>query len=205
MSTKLKISLIFIAIVIAIGFFISNVFNKDNNSDDEIQSEEQREDYENNNFNDNDDEVTHDLEDSVEEEVEEEVIEGYTEPDFNEIFIEKFGDENLTEASNAAGIAVGLWILGEANEEKWLEVVTAQYYKENIKNTVVSDGNITKNIDSIVVSPSQPTQENEMVFAVSAQWDVYVGVEKVSEQRKLFEVFVVEENGQWKVHDMMMY
>lgn len=134
------------------------------------------------------------------EEKKETRIGGPTEPDFENEFKEKYGIDQVNQAKEAAGMAIGLWILDQNNESEWLNIATEDFYINNVFDNAALEDILTRKITSIEMFPTQPETEDDMRFSIFAEWKVMNGEAIVNNQSKIYYVSLIKSNGKWLVN-----
>lgn len=125
-----------------------------------------------------------------------------TEPNYDKIYIEKYGEQSVLQARKNAALAVGLWIVESADIEDWKQVATKAYADKFTSQLLYSDAAIERNITLLDVVSSEPTIEKEMDFSVFATWEVKANGKIINEQRKPLTVHLKQENGIWLVDNI---
>lgn len=125
-----------------------------------------------------------------------------TEPNYDKIYIDKYGEQSVLQARKNAALAVGLWIAESADIEDWKQVATKAYTDKFTSQLLYSDAAIERNITMLDVVSSEPTIEKEMDFSVFATWEVKANGKIINEQRKPLTVHLKQENGIWLVDNI---
>lgn len=143
-----------------------------------------------------------DDEDGSKKEPEKKEVFGPTEPDFEKEIKGKFGVEQVRQAKEAAGIALSYWILDKNVQAEWEQVATEDFYEKKVKTESFKEDVLTRKLESLEISPTQPANENEMRFSIFAQWKVLNGTNVINNQKKFYYVSLVESNGKWLVSEI---
>ncbi len=208
MSKKFKITLISGIALLGV-IFISFKILSHNETNDVLESNDVNENKPQITHNTNKDntldeseiEVLDDVDENKKEPEKKEVI-GATEPDFQSEINEKFGVDQVRQAKEVAGTALGYWILDKSVQAEWEQVATKDFYEKKVKTQLFNEDVLTRKLESIELSPTQPANKNEIRFSVFAQWKVLNGTNVINNQKKYYYVSLVESNGKWLVSEI---
>jgi len=197
-STMSKLILVLFIGLVMLGFMIKMFFYDGENKDDTGFEGENEYSYT--------EPIEEERTDSeTETDKDQQVPVGNTEIDYDAEYGAKFGEDKVQVAEKLAEKVMQAWLENNTDMEMWKEISTAPFLIV-VQNEVMAPKDqltITRKVQSLDVSPTKASGDQDIQFMVYATWDVLSAGKKVREQSNMYKIsLTLSESGEWVVKEL---
>lgn len=128
---------------------------------------------------------------------------GNTEIDYDAEYGAKFGEDKVQAAEKLAEKVMQAWLENNTDMEMWKEISTAPFLIVVQNEVMAPKDQLTRKVQSLDVSPTKASGEQDIQFMVYATWDVLSAGKKVREQSNMYKIsLTLSESGEWFVKEL---
>ncbi|MED4700546.1 hypothetical protein ACM1TL_05350 [Lysinibacillus capsici] len=195
-STMSKLILVLFIGLVMLGFMIKMFFYDGKNKDDTGFEGENEYSYT--------EPIEEERTDSeTETDKDQQVPVGNTEIDYDAEYGAKFGEDKVQAAEKLAEKVMQAWLENNTDMEMWKEISTAPFLIVVQNEVMAPKDQLTRKVQSLDVSPTKASGDQEIQFMVYATWDVLSAGKKVREQSNMYKIsLTLSESGEWFVKEL---
>ncbi|WEA41218.1 hypothetical protein [Lysinibacillus fusiformis] len=195
-STMSKLILVVFIGLVMLGFMIKMFFYDGKNKDDTGFEGENEYSYT--------EPVEEERTDSeTETDKDQQVPVGNTEIDYDAEYGAKFGEDKVQAAEKLAEKVMKAWLENDTDMEMWKEISTAPFLIVVQNEVMAPKDQLTRKVQSLDVSPTKASGDQDIQFMVYATWDVLSAGKKVREQSNMYKIsLTLSESGEWFVKEL---
>ncbi|MEK4122306.1 hypothetical protein [Lysinibacillus sp. FSL K6-0102] len=195
-STMSKLILVVFIGLVMLGFMIKMFFYDGKNKDDTGFEGENEYSYT--------EPVEEERTDSkMETDKDQQVTVGNTEIDYDAEYGAKFGEDKVQAAEKLAEKVMQAWLENNTDMEMWKEISTAPFLIVVQNEVMAPKDQLTRKVQSLDVSPTKASGDQDIQFMVYATWDVLSAGKKVREQSNMYKIsLTLSESGEWFVKEL---
>ncbi|WGF39054.1 hypothetical protein QBO96_01985 [Lysinibacillus capsici] len=195
-STMSKLILVLFIGLVMLGFMIKMFFYDGKNKDDTGFEGENEYSYT--------EPIEEERTDSeTETDKDQQVPVGNTEIDYDAEYGAKFGEDKVQAAEKLAEKVMQAWLENNTDMEMWKEISTAPFLIVVQNEVMAPKDQLTRKVQSLDVSPTKASGDQEIQFMVYATWDVLSVGKKVREQSNMYKIsLTLSESGEWFVKEL---
>lgn len=195
-STMSKLILVVFIGLVMLGFMIKMFFYDGKNKDDTGFEGENEYSYT--------EPVEEERTDSeTETDKDQQVTVGNTEIDYDAEYGAKFGEDKVQAAEKLAEKVMQAWLENNTDMEMWKEISTAPFLIVVQNEVMAPKDQLTRKVQSLDVSPTKASGDQDIQFMVYATWDVLSAGKKVREQSNMYKIsLTLSESGEWFVKEL---
>ncbi|UNT53600.1 hypothetical protein [Lysinibacillus capsici] len=128
---------------------------------------------------------------------------GNTEIDYDAEYGAKFGEDKVQAAKKLAEKVMQAWLENNTDMEMWKEISTAPFLIVVLNEVMAPKDQLTRKVQSLDVSPTKASGDQDIQFMVYATWDVLSAGKKVREQSNMYKIsLTLSESGEWFVKEL---
>ncbi len=128
---------------------------------------------------------------------------GNTEIDYDAEYGAKFGEDKVQAAEKLAEKVMQAWLENNTDMEMWKEISTAPFLIVVQNEVMAPKDQLTRKVQSLDVSPTKASGDQDIQFMVYATWDVLSAGKKVREQSNMYKIsLTLSESGEWFVKEL---
>lgn len=128
---------------------------------------------------------------------------GNTEIDYDAEYGAKFGEDKVQAAEKLAEKVMQAWLENDTDMEMWKEISTAPFLIVVQNEVMAPKDQLTRKVQSLDVSPTKASGDQDIQFMVYATWDVLSAGKKVREQSNMYKIsLTLSESGEWFVKEL---
>ncbi|MEC1305965.1 hypothetical protein [Lysinibacillus capsici] len=195
-STMSKLILVLFIGLVMLGFMIKMFFYDGKNKDDTGFEGENEYSYT--------EPIEEERTDSeTETDKDQQVPVGNTEIDYDAEYGAKFGEDKVQAAEKLAEKVMQAWLENNTDMEMWKEISTAPFLIVVQNEVMAPKDQLTRKVQSLDVSPTKASGDQDIQFMVYATWDVLSAGKKVREQSNMYKIsLTLSESGEWFVKEL---
>ncbi|MCT1538776.1 MULTISPECIES: hypothetical protein [Lysinibacillus] len=195
-STMSKLILVLFIGLVMLGFMIKMFFYDGKNKDDTGFEGENEYSYT--------EPVEEERTDSeTETDKDQQIPVGNTEIDYDAEYGAKFGEDKVQAAEKLAEKVMQAWLENNTDMEMWKEISTAPFLIVVQNEVMAPKDQLTRKVQSLDVSPTKASGDQDIQFMVYATWDVLSAGKKVREQSNMYKIsLTLSESGEWFVKEL---
>ncbi|MEY2366379.1 hypothetical protein R6U76_10490 [Lysinibacillus capsici] len=195
-STMSKLILVLFIGLVMLGFMIKMFFYDGKNKDDTGFEGENEYSYT--------EPIEEERTDSeTETDKDQQVTVGNTEIDYDAEYGAKFGEDKVQAAEKLAEKVMQAWLENNTDMEMWKEISTAPFLIVVQNEVMAPKDQLTRKVQSLDVSPTKASGDQDIQFMVYATWDVLSAGKKVREQSNMYKIsLTLSESGEWFVKEL---
>lgn len=195
-STMSKLILVVFIGLVMLGFMIKMFFYDGKNKDDTGFEGENEYSYT--------EPIEEERTDSeTETDKDQQVPVGNTEIDYDAEYGAKFGEDKVQAAEKLAEKVMQAWLENNTDMEMWKEISTAPFLIVVQNEVMAPKDQLTRKVQSLDVSPTKASGDQDIQFMVYATWDVLSAGKKVREQSNMYKIsLTLSESGEWFVKEL---
>lgn len=119
-------------------------------------------------------------------------------------YINQYSRQEVKQAKEQAKTALALYLLQVTDWNKWKGAVTSNYLEKAKKEmTTFKDKQAKRELETIELFASQPSEDGEITYGAFATWHVTVKGKSTSKPMQLYYLDLQKEGNKWVVSDMI--